>query len=106
MDGVIDSSTALHYGGFPTVQMAFEADPMTEGRCVVDSADGIDGDCVTFMTGFTSDVWTGARSPLVDTACPAQSEQGQSPWLLEDFLGDAVDDGNGGQQKQAAKNGA
>ncbi|MCE9579337.1 MAG: hypothetical protein K8W52_39805 [Deltaproteobacteria bacterium] len=82
--GIIDSSVALHYGGNPRIDLAFPSAHAPDDTTQCDS-DGVPGDCVSYLAGFSSDIYVGARIAAVNGACPAGMQLVSVPWLVPGF---------------------
>ncbi|HVK78400.1 MAG TPA: hypothetical protein VM734_34110 [Kofleriaceae bacterium] len=83
--GTIDSAVALHYGGRPQVELTFAHRPDDLARC---AADGVPGDCVTFLADLRADIVVGARQPATNGTCPAGLTLARQPWLVPGFVAD------------------
>lgn len=80
--GIIDSAVALHYGGNPRIDLAFTHAPDDTSQC---DNDGVPGDCVSYLAGFSSDIYVGARVAAVNGICPVGLQLARVPWLIPGF---------------------
>lgn len=101
--GRVVSDIALHYAGYPHVDMEFEADPANPANCDPE----VLSNCVNFFKtanqgtaetdGFNLDLIVGGRySPTGSGLCAQGYEKRAQPWLIPGFLGDAFQDPSNG----------
>ncbi len=94
MEGRIESSKALQYGGRPSMNLSFAHDPT---QCSLT----VQGACVVFMSDFQADIIQGGRyrTTFDDTNCAKRAggdgfDLVAEPWLVPGFLGEAHLDPN------------
>ncbi len=83
LEGIIDSSVALHYPGNPFVTVAFATSPFSTQGCATG------GDCVAFLSAFDATTRVGGRASPDGEECPSEFVSESYPWLLPDFLSDS-----------------
>jgi hypothetical protein len=85
MSGRIESTTAMHYPGNPSVSLTFDADPAACSRT-------IGGACMVFLEDLEATVAVGGRYETTadDTDCAAYPDnsyaQVRTPWLVPGFV--------------------
>ncbi|MCB9731812.1 MAG: hypothetical protein H6745_04160 [Deltaproteobacteria bacterium] len=86
--GRIDSGTALHYPGNPSVSLGLAADPARPGACDPRVASA----CVVNVTSFTANLTVGGRYAPTSFNCVPGYQTHTTPWLVPGFeVGTSVD---------------
>ncbi|MCA9547842.1 MAG: hypothetical protein KC613_25735, partial [Myxococcales bacterium] len=83
LTGRIDSSTALHYAGFPALSLEFSGDPTSCHR-------EVDGVCLSFVQAMDAQVVLGGRQAAGAGCGRAGYRAVQVPWLVPGFAADSV----------------
>jgi hypothetical protein len=92
--GVLDSDTALQYGGRPAVALALRGDPGKAGGSCDPS---VSSDCVVFVESFAATTAVGGRYVPDGAGCADGFAAVDVPWLLPDFLAGTTPDATSGQ---------
>lgn len=92
MKGRIVSDSALHYSGYPAVDLVLTGDPTNTMTCDAD----VQTNCVNFIDSFDATIGVGGRYTLREGGCAPSFDSMKTPWLVPGFLGDATQDPNTG----------